>query len=228
MPVANILKNMKKTFLVLFLIINVISYCKSQKVDTVYLDINGFPTTYKKHKLFRTIVKTGNVYKVEEYSKKGNIIKRGYYKNANLTERTGPFYHYYKNFPRIEIFEPSKHSDSIPEYRDLIKIIPAKSDSFILYLDFYTKNRIKLIGYLNYNRKGYGTWLSFNQNGNLRFKYGLKNSILDGDYLRYLSFPDTLRNGQYNNGKRNGEWKFYYRNGDFKKKVIFHDGKRIK
>jgi len=215
---------MKKTLLVLLLIINVVSFCKSQKVDTLYLDKYGFPVSFKERKFYMTIEKGENVYNVVEYNKKGQIRMTGSYKDAKLTQRTGPFYHYHGYYNILEIYEPSKYINAFPKYQELLKIIPTKSDSLILYLDFYNNDQVRLIGYANRHWQGFGTWLMFYKNGNLSYKYNLKNGIFDGEFCSLL-FPDTLKIGQYKNGKKTGEWKYYNRNGEIKKKVIYNNKK---
>jgi antitoxin component YwqK of YwqJK toxin-antitoxin module len=213
---------MNRTFLILLLTFITITFCKSQKVDTLYLNKYGYPVSFKEYKFYMTIEKVENVFNVVKYNKKGHIIMNGCYKDALLYQGTGPFYHYnsYRNF--IEIYEPSKYINSFPKYQELMKIIPAKSDSFIIYIDFYNNDQVRLIGYANKHWLGFGTWLMFCRNGNLSYKYNLKNGIFDGEYCSLL-FPDTLKIGQYKNGKKIGEWKYYNRNGEIKKKVIYHD-----
>ena len=58
-----------------------------------------------------------------------------------------------------------------------------------------------------------GTWISYHENGQLKYKGDYKNGRQEGTWIGYHENGQLHYKGEYKNGKREGTWIIYYDDG---------------
>ena len=76
------------------------------------------------------------------------------------------------------------------------------------------------------NGKFDGTWISYDEDGQLRSKVNYKNGKLDGAWVGYHNNGQLRSKGNYKNGKLDGAEVEYWINGQLKSKGNFTNGKK--
>ena len=74
-----------------------------------------------------------------------------------------------------------------------------------------------------------GTWISYNENGQLYTKGNYKNGKREGAWVTYYKNGRLMYKGTWKNDKREGAWVSYNNDGTVDKKYTgtFKDGKKI-
>ena len=84
----------------------------------------------------------------------------------------------------------------------------------------------RLVGEIKNGRKVLeGEWLSYHENGQLKFKRNYKDGKLEGEWLVYYENGQLEEKGNYKDDKQEGEWLVYNENGQLEEKGNYKDGK---
>jgi len=71
-----------------------------------------------------------------------------------------------------------------------------------------------------------GSWVRYNENGQLKRKGDYKNGKREGSWVYYHDNGQLDSKGDYKNGKQEGSWFTYFQNGQLSSKGDFNNGKK--
>ena len=95
------------------------------------------------------------------------------------------------------------------------------------YLTYYENGQLK---YKSNYKEGVleGEWLYYHDNGQLRFKENYKDGKLEGEWLYYHDNGQLRFKRNWKDGKKEGEWLYYHETGQLETTEIYKDGELIK
>ena len=219
---------MKKTVTAMLALSFCFTVSTGQRVDTLYYDKNENPATKKHYNFYRVATQDSDFVKVIDYSKSGDVLMTGGYKSIQLTEKTGPFYHFTGNrLILFELYEPSKYPELLKPLESVMALIPKQNDSLHLEVFFYKNLQIDAVGYRNSCCILHGTWIYFSRNGKEMTIQSYNYNKREGPVSIY--YKDKLfLTGYFSDGKESGEWKYYLVDGKVYRTKTYLDGKRVK
>ena len=77
------------------------------------------------------------------------------------------------------------------------------------------------------NGKAEGEWLSYYENGQLKYKINYKDGKAEGEWLWYYENGQLEMKGNYKDGKFEGQWLNYDENGKLYRTEIYKNDKLI-
>ena len=73
-----------------------------------------------------------------------------------------------------------------------------------------------------------GEYLTYYENGQLKYKSNYKEGVLEGEWLYYHENGQLRFKRNWKDGKKEGEWLYYHETGQLETTEIYKDGELIK
>ncbi len=218
-----------KQFVVLFSIIFSLGQSMNgQKIDTVYIEENGSISDSKNYTFYRLYTQIGDVIKVTDYYKNGEIQMTGGYKDKDFTLPTGPFYYYDRKNRMINlaVYEPHLYPYIQATINKSGSFVSTDTDSLILYCYYHKNGNVKSIGYRSDLCTLQGTWRYFDKKGRIKYKITYDYNQPNGEYIYYNYNGLPFVKGNFKDGKRVGEFEQFRPDGTHWRTIYYVEGKR--
>lgn len=219
---------MKQSFVIFIIYFFLGQSINGQKIDTVYIDENGGISDSGNYTFYRLFTQIGDVIKVTDYYKNGEIQMTGGYKDKEFSLPTGPFYYYDRRNRNtyLAVYEPHLYPYIQAHINKAGSFITTETDSLILYCYYHQNGKIKSIGYRSDLCTLQGTWRYFDKKGRIKYKIAYDHNVPEGEYIyyNYNGMPFVI--GNFIDGKRVGEFEQFHVDGTHWRTIYYIDGKR--
>lgn len=198
-----------KTFFLVYTIIILSLYGKSQDTLTIYYDKSWNKTSIDNSSFYRKAFKeTRKKWIVTDYYKDGTIQMKGQYICRRMKKKNGKFIYFYKN--------GEKKTEN--NYVNNIKMG--------LYQEWFDDGVIKLQGKYTNNDKD-GMWVSYFRNSQIREKGNYQQGKKMGEWNSFFINGQINTSGSFQEGKRIGKWSWFFENGQIGAQEIYKNGDMI-